>query len=246
MVPIRLSACSTGANTTFLSRSALDCSLPFPTRPRKSLSSLAPCQGKMPIKKDGMLSFSLTLRVCGIASVRMATSKSGMLVEEVDMSVLWAIRYVWFAYLGPNQRLIIWWNWKQWYNRRKHDADCFVGNKFRDPVPHEENCPCQKFDYEWCVLQLPMSCIQCMTYLILPATLITSVRATSAFLSDLNLSPPVFVRMNATTKSTLGRPDTDLCLVILARRKAAMLWTTLSRNPVVKVRFGRCSSRNDC
>ncbi|KAI0630633.1 Oligoxyloglucan reducing end-specific cellobiohydrolase [Trametes polyzona] len=37
---------------------------------------------------------------------------------------------------------------KQSYRRRKQDADCYVGEKFRDPVPEEENCPCTKEDYE--------------------------------------------------------------------------------------------------
>jgi hypothetical protein len=38
---------------------------------------------------------------------------------------------------------------KQWYSRRKPDADCYVGDKFKDPVEHEDNCPCEDSDYEW-------------------------------------------------------------------------------------------------
>ncbi|KAF8325469.1 Oligoxyloglucan reducing end-specific cellobiohydrolase [Cantharellus anzutake] len=37
---------------------------------------------------------------------------------------------------------------KQWYWRRKADVDCYVGDKFRDPEEHEENCPCEEEDYE--------------------------------------------------------------------------------------------------
>ncbi|KAI0314429.1 Oligoxyloglucan reducing end-specific cellobiohydrolase [Amylostereum chailletii] len=37
---------------------------------------------------------------------------------------------------------------KQWYMRRKANADCYVGDKFKDPVEHEENCPCDDEDYE--------------------------------------------------------------------------------------------------
>jgi len=38
---------------------------------------------------------------------------------------------------------------QQWYFRRKPDADCYVGNKFEDPIEHEDNCPCEKEDFEW-------------------------------------------------------------------------------------------------
>ncbi|KDN45461.1 Oligoxyloglucan reducing end-specific cellobiohydrolase [Tilletiaria anomala UBC 951] len=37
---------------------------------------------------------------------------------------------------------------KQWYMRRKADADCYVGNKFQDPVDHEDRCECTGHDYE--------------------------------------------------------------------------------------------------
>ncbi|CCM05586.1 uncharacterized protein FIBRA_07814 [Fibroporia radiculosa] len=37
---------------------------------------------------------------------------------------------------------------KQWYKRRKLDANCYVGDKFTDPVEHEDNCPCSDEDYE--------------------------------------------------------------------------------------------------
>ena len=37
---------------------------------------------------------------------------------------------------------------KQWYMRRKQNADCYVGHKFEDPVGHEEPCECTEHDYE--------------------------------------------------------------------------------------------------
>ncbi|KAJ6624911.1 Oligoxyloglucan reducing end-specific cellobiohydrolase [Mycena sp. CBHHK59/15] len=37
---------------------------------------------------------------------------------------------------------------KQWYKRRKPDVDCYVGEKFMDPVEHEESCECTDADYE--------------------------------------------------------------------------------------------------
>jgi hypothetical protein len=38
---------------------------------------------------------------------------------------------------------------QQWYRRRKPTADCYVGDKFQDPVSTEEDCPCTDEDYEW-------------------------------------------------------------------------------------------------
>ncbi|KAI0794611.1 Oligoxyloglucan reducing end-specific cellobiohydrolase [Fomes fomentarius] len=37
---------------------------------------------------------------------------------------------------------------QQTYKRRKPDANCFVGNKFRDPEPRYENCKCTNEDFE--------------------------------------------------------------------------------------------------
>lgn len=42
---------------------------------------------------------------------------------------------------------------QQWFMRRKPDADCFIRDKFKDPVGREEDCPCTDEDYEWCVQQ---------------------------------------------------------------------------------------------
>lgn len=40
---------------------------------------------------------------------------------------------------------------QQWYKRRKANVDCYVGEKFKDPVEYEEDCQCTAEDYEWCV-----------------------------------------------------------------------------------------------
>ncbi|KAG5643932.1 vacuolar protein sorting/targeting protein PEP1 [Asterophora parasitica] len=37
---------------------------------------------------------------------------------------------------------------KQWYRRRKPDVDCYVGEKYKDPVEHDEDCECTDEDYE--------------------------------------------------------------------------------------------------
>ncbi|KAK4055938.1 vacuolar protein sorting/targeting protein PEP1 [Microbotryomycetes sp. JL221] len=37
---------------------------------------------------------------------------------------------------------------KQWFMRRKPEVDCVIGEKFKDPVGVEENCPCEDEDYE--------------------------------------------------------------------------------------------------
>ena len=37
---------------------------------------------------------------------------------------------------------------KQWYRRRKWDADCFVEEDFKDPEPQFEPCACAKEDFE--------------------------------------------------------------------------------------------------
>ena len=37
---------------------------------------------------------------------------------------------------------------EQWYRRRKWDADCFVDEEFKDPVPEFKRCACTKEDFE--------------------------------------------------------------------------------------------------
>ena len=54
----------------------------------------------------------------------------------------------WYAREGESECLM---GHKQWYKRRKTDANCYVGEKFNDPVVHEEACTCTDKDYEWYV-----------------------------------------------------------------------------------------------
>lgn len=37
---------------------------------------------------------------------------------------------------------------KQWFWRRKKGADCYIGDKFKDPESHSEHCLCTDADYE--------------------------------------------------------------------------------------------------
>lgn len=47
---------------------------------------------------------------------------------------------------GPNGPCIL--GHRQWYMRRRADADCVVLEKFHDPVGHEDACACTPADYE--------------------------------------------------------------------------------------------------
>ncbi|KAJ8497098.1 hypothetical protein ONZ45_g12200 [Pleurotus djamor] len=51
----------------------------------------------------------------------------------------------WYARSKDNQCIM---GHQQWYKRRKPDADCYVGDKFTDPVEHDDNCECTDTDYE--------------------------------------------------------------------------------------------------
>ncbi|KAJ7132166.1 vacuolar protein sorting/targeting protein 10 [Mycena epipterygia] len=51
----------------------------------------------------------------------------------------------WYARAAGSECLM---GHKQWYKRRKADVDCYVGEKFTDPVEHEESCECTDADYE--------------------------------------------------------------------------------------------------
>ncbi|WFD44584.1 vacuolar protein sorting/targeting protein PEP1 [Malassezia psittaci] len=51
----------------------------------------------------------------------------------------------WYA-TGTNGKCIL--GHKQWYMRRRPDADCLVLEKFHDPQGHEDACECTQFDYE--------------------------------------------------------------------------------------------------
>ncbi|ORY35539.1 hypothetical protein BCR39DRAFT_567933 [Naematelia encephala] len=52
----------------------------------------------------------------------------------------------WYARDGEGKECLM--GHKQWYQRRKLDALCYIGHKFKDPVGHEEDCPCTDTDYE--------------------------------------------------------------------------------------------------
>ncbi|KAF5364419.1 hypothetical protein D9758_010687 [Tetrapyrgos nigripes] len=51
----------------------------------------------------------------------------------------------WYARAGKSECLM---GHKQWYKRRKPNANCYVGGKFEDPVGHEDNCECTDIDFE--------------------------------------------------------------------------------------------------
>ncbi|KXN90322.1 Vacuolar protein sorting/targeting protein 10 [Leucoagaricus sp. SymC.cos] len=51
----------------------------------------------------------------------------------------------WYARKGESECIM---GHKQWYKRRKPDADCYVGEKYMDPKEHDENCECTDADYE--------------------------------------------------------------------------------------------------
>ncbi len=53
----------------------------------------------------------------------------------------------WYARTAKGKECLM--GHKQWYRRRKPNADCYVGDKFKDPVEHEDDCPCEDTDYEW-------------------------------------------------------------------------------------------------
>ena len=97
--------------------------------------------------------------------------------------------------------------------RRKEDADCYVGNKFQDPIEHEENCPCTDEDYEWCVCLLVWLLRLCSDVRYI-ATITSSARALLVYPVDLNLYLPTSVSIPKT--STWGLLGTDSFPAILA------------------------------
>lgn len=57
--------------------------------------------------------------------------------------------------LGKKRYTLIWlFVLQQWYKRRKLEANCYVGEKYNDPVTHEDVCECTAADYEWYVVLL--------------------------------------------------------------------------------------------
>lgn len=54
----------------------------------------------------------------------------------------------WPARLGEDGKPSCIMGHKQFYRRRKADADCFVDEEFKDPLPQTEPCKCSKQDFE--------------------------------------------------------------------------------------------------
>jgi hypothetical protein len=54
----------------------------------------------------------------------------------------------WYARLDEDGKPDCLMGHKQFYWRRKKDADCFVDDVYTDPIPLEENCPCTEEDFE--------------------------------------------------------------------------------------------------
>ncbi|KAJ7186706.1 vacuolar protein sorting/targeting protein 10 [Mycena filopes] len=52
----------------------------------------------------------------------------------------------WFPGSAKNAKCLM--GSKQWYKRRKPNLDCYVGEKFLDPVEYDDLCPCTDADYE--------------------------------------------------------------------------------------------------
>lgn len=114
---------------------------------------------------------SQTLRARYLVTVPDSTSQRFMLVGQISRQDApngdqrWAVVHLDFARTRNRKceesDFERWWargqghdclmGHKQYYRRRKQDADCYVGNEFVDPAVHEENCPCADEDYEWYV-----------------------------------------------------------------------------------------------
>ena len=54
----------------------------------------------------------------------------------------------WYARVNEDREPTCIMGHKQWYRRRKPDADCFVDKEFEDPQPQYEPCACAKEDFE--------------------------------------------------------------------------------------------------
>lgn len=95
----------------------------------------------------------------------------------------------WYARTAKGKECLM--GHKQWYRRRKPNADCYVGDKFKEPIEHEENCECTDDDYEWCVLNLERLYWNSPPLFVVTTT--TCVKETSVSPQDQNLSLPVSV-----------------------------------------------------
>jgi len=54
----------------------------------------------------------------------------------------------WYARVDSDGKPTCLMGHKQWYSRRKADADCFVKKEFEDPEVHSEQCECTDADFE--------------------------------------------------------------------------------------------------
>lgn len=106
-------------------------------------------------------STSLKFLLVGLASKKSATdSNKRNVVVFLDFAVVGKRTCAesdfeqWYARkMGPNGEADCLMGHKDWFRRRKQDADCVVADKFKDPVNREENCVCTDEDYEWYALR---------------------------------------------------------------------------------------------
>ncbi|KAM6497418.1 Vacuolar protein sorting/targeting protein 10 [Amanita muscaria] len=119
-------------------------------------------------KKWNTYKFGVKLRARGLTTLQDSTSQKFLLLGQVakkdrkngvdriavvqlDFSDVLSRKcsdsdYDKFYPRGKNSECLMGRN--QWYKRRKPDADCYVGERFHDPVVHEDPCACTDADYE--------------------------------------------------------------------------------------------------
>lgn len=109
---------------------------------------------------------------------------------------------------------------QQWYKRRRLEANCYVGEKFKDPVTHEDNCECTKADYEWYVPTASFPNLPCTLTFFSLNVIVTStifVKIMNVFLLDLNLFLLGYVMLTTRTRHTKARVGGGRYLVIHVR-----------------------------
>jgi photosystem II stability/assembly factor-like uncharacterized protein len=134
----------------------------------------------------------------------------------------------WYAVGGEGQKCIM--GHKQWYKRRKLDAKCYVGDKFQDPVGHEEPCECDDQDFEWWAFKAAS-----------PLTAVTSTmfaRTATVWL----LAPRSFLRAPARARTTHMRARLDTARSLATRARTARTRRPRSRSHVRKLNLpkARC------
>lgn len=116
---------------------------------------------------------------------------------------------------------------KQWYTRRKADADCYMGEKFHDPEVHDDKCSCEEHDYEWYVIPCYSDYHNCSCVILATTTMCgvmvnVCLRAQSAY---------------PTPSAPLGRPakstwaHRDIAKSLGTSVKVALAWT----NPCLRI-----------